>query len=306
MHTGKSKNMLEVNLVTTLKGHQNQVFALEKGNANTLFSAGNDKGVVEWDLESLSFRRILCAVSNPVYALHRIPDTTFLAVGLRSGEILIVDYSQKKLQAKFSVEKGAVFALKTLKGKSELIAIGEEGVAYVYDIVLFRQLYRFRVSNTTVRTIAVAEDEDYVYFADKDGVVFQYDSADYHLANRSPVHSMPITSMLYSKDKLFTGGRDAKLYTLNATDLSILQELTPHMFTVYGIVPHPSLQLIATVSRDKTWKIWDSSLKLVKNVSIDRGYDSHHLSINTVLWDEKYLYTAGDDKAIKVWQVELT
>ena len=296
---------MDVTLQATLKGHQNQVFAMAKGDANTLFTAGNDKGVVEWDLNEMKFKRILCAVSHPVYALLPIPDTTLLAIGLRSGDMMIVDCAKQALHAKFKLDKGAVFALKFLPSKQELIAIGEEGVAYVFDTHNFEQLYRFKVSDSTVRTIAVPDDEKQVYFGDKEGAIYRYSSSDYQLLNQSLVHTMPVTSLLSYGDVLFSGGRDAKMYKLDAADLSIVQEITPHMFTVYGIASHPDYPVIATASRDKTFKVWNpDSLTLLKNISVDRGYDSHYLSINTMLWERDYLYTAGDDKMIKIWQVD--
>jgi len=44
----------------------------------------------------------------------------------------------------------------------------------------------------------------------------------------------------------------------------------------------------------------------MKNISVDRRYDSHRLSINTLLWHpfQDQLITAGDDKLIKVWAME--
>lgn len=297
--------MLDVTLQATLKGHQNQIFALETGTDHTLFSGGNDKGVVEWDLETFQFRRILCAVSHPVYVLHRIPDTSLLAIGLRSGEVMIVDYVAQELKAKLKLDKGAVFAIRSIFDKQELIAIGEEGVAYVFDTVTFKRLYRFRVSNVTVRTIVVSDEKQSIYFGDKEGAVFRYGTVDYQMIGHSAIHSMPITSLLYRDNELFSGGRDAKLYKLDAENLHIIQDVTPHMFTVYSIIALPEHSLIATVSRDKTWKIWDpSSFSLLKNISIDRGYDSHHLSINTALWNGEYFFTAGDDKMIKAWKID--
>lgn len=298
--------IMDVRLHATLKGHQNQVFALAKGDNNMLFTAGNDKGVVEWDLTAMKFRRILCAVSHPVYALLHIPETNLLAIGLRSGEVMIVDYVEQALRIKIKLDQGAVFALKVLQSKKELLAIGEEGVAYVFDTLDFKPLYRFRVSDKTVRTIAISPDESDVYFGDKEGVVYHYSSSDYQLLNQSMVHTMPVTSLLCWETVLFSGGRDARMYKLNGRDLGIVHEVTPHMFTVYGIASHSDHSTIATVSRDKTFKFWNpESLTLLKNISIDRGYDSHYLSINTVLWERDYLYTAGDDKMIKIWQVEV-
>jgi len=117
---------------------------------------------------------------------------------------------------------------------------------------------------------------------------------------------MPVTAFAVNDLHLYSGGRDAKLYQLQQKDLSIVRELTPHLFTVYSILPHPHLPIIATVSRDKSIKIWDStSLALLKNISLERGYESHRLSINTAMWIEDQLITAGDDKLLKVWDVSL-
>ncbi|MCL7989372.1 WD40 repeat domain-containing protein [Sphingobacterium sp. lm-10] len=296
--------MPDVSLLHTLSGHQNPIFTLAIGASNTLFSGGNDKGVVEWDLHTMQFRRILCAVTHSVYALHHIPNTDLLAIGLRSGEVMIVDYVQQKLVAKMKTESGAVFALQAIPEKSELIAIGEEGVAYVYDTIHFKLLYRFRVSKDTVRTIALDSVASTVYFGDKAGAIYQYSLADYEPMQQALVHTMPVTSLCLVGKQLLSGGRDAKLYQIATPDFAVQHEITPHMFTVYGIVSNADQSQIATASRDKTWKIWDpKTLTLLKNISVDRGYDSHKLSINTILWHEQRVYTAGDDKTIKVWDV---
>ena len=296
--------MPDVSLLHTLSGHQNPIFTLAIGAENTLFSGGNDKGVVEWDLQTMQFKRILCAVAHSVYALHRIPNTDLLAIGLRSGEVMIVNYVEQKLVAKMKTESGAVFALQAIPEKAELIAIGEEGVAYVYDMIYFKLLYRFRVSKDTVRTIALDNTASTVYFGDKTGAIYKYGSADYEPIQQVLIHNMPVTSLRVVGEQLLSGGRDAKLYQIRTSDLALQHEITPHMFTVYGIASNADQTHIATASRDKTWKIWDpKSLTLLKNISVDRGYDSHRLSINTIIWEGQKVFTAGDDKTIKVWEV---
>jgi WD40 repeat protein len=48
-------------------------------------------------------------------------------------------------------------------------------------------------------------------------------------------------------------------------------------------------------------------MKLVKNISRDRSIDSHYLSINTQTYHPELglLATAGDDKMIKVWKIDM-
>lgn len=298
---------IDINLKATLAGHQNPIFALAvSADSKSLYSGGNDKGVVEWDLESNSFKRILCKVGSSVYCLLVIPGTDLLAIGMRSGQILVVDTQTLTLKANLKVEQGAVFSMQIIPGKNELIAIGEEGYAYVYQLDSFELLYRFKIADTTVRVIAVHPTEDKIAFGDKFGEVHAHSASDFHQIAKEKIHDMPVTSLLFHQDALFTGGRDAKLYKLRGSDLSLMKEVTPHMFTVYGISNNPDYPWIATASRDKTWKLWNpEDLTLVKNISRDRGFDSHQLSINTIVWDQQYLFTAGDDKVIKIWELIL-
>ncbi|MBE8713451.1 WD40 repeat domain-containing protein [Sphingobacterium hungaricum] len=297
---------MDIVLKATLTGHQNPIFAIESSeDQQSIFTGGNDKGIVEWDVKTLKFKRILCAVDSSVYVIHRLPNSNILAVGLRSGELMFIDVNEQKLLAKFKTNQGALFAIQSFSSKPEVIAIGEEGYAYVLNSEDFQLKYRFKVSPTTVRSIAISDDEQQVAFGDKNGFVYIYDARDYESIYQNQLHELPVTSLLFDKEYLFSGGRDAKLHQLNRADFSIRKSIVPHMFTVYGIVKHPDFPFIATASRDKTFKIWDKdSLALLKNISRDKGYESHSLSINNILWNS-YLYTVSDDKTVKVWEIGL-
>jgi len=303
---------LTIDLYGTLLGHQNPIYAIENGlDAHTIYTAGNDKGVVEWDLEHLSFRHVLTSVSSSVYALHQIKGTDFLAIGLREGVVLIVDVLAKKLCAKLQVDKGAVFALASLYAKQELIAIGESGNAFVWSIPDFKLVYRFPVAPTTVRVIRVSPDERQIVFGAKSGQVYIFDVADYHIHKTLDQHAMPVTAVDFSKDGRFllTGGRDAQLNVFDTADFGLSNNFVPHMFTIYGIAFHPQLPLFATGSRDKTFKLWHAEkFSLLKNVSRDKYYDSHTHSINAIKWTAAgdKLISIADDRMVKVWNLSFS
>jgi len=301
-----SKTIKEITLVSTLNGHQNPIFTLaQPEHSNLLYSGGNDKGVVEWDLSTMRFNRVLCQVTSSIYTLLSIPDSTLLAIGMRSGQIMIVDRENQSLKANLNTEKGAVFSLQIIPSKRELIAIGEEGVAYVWDLDSFELLYRFKISDTTVRVIAVDPEGKFLAFGDKQGYIYVYSIIDFQFVTKQKIHDLAVTSLLFHAGYLFSGARDAKLTKLSPVNLDVELSITAHMFTVYAIEQSYSEDLIATVSRDKTMKIWRiKDFSLVKNISRDRGFDSHILSINALLWKNQNLYTVSDDKTIKIWKID--
>src|SRR5690606_11084647 len=207
---------MDIVLQDTLTGHQNPIYITESDETNgRLYSAGNHKGVVEWDWNTLKFRRIQCAVPSSVYTLHVGADTNFLAVGMRSGEMYIVDTIQQTLRAKLKVDSGAVFSVKSLHAKQELVAVGEEGRAYVWTLANFELLYTFKISDTTVRVIAMDEDAQYLAFGDKNGFVHINNTEDYHQVAMKQIHEKAITSLCFMQGSLLSGARDAKMYKLS-------------------------------------------------------------------------------------------
>src|SRR5690606_27590967 len=163
---------IDISLSNTLTGHQNPIFAISSGmDFTTIYTGGNDKGVVEWDLKSGKFKRILCAVPASVYALQLLKDVVILVIGLRNGEVWFVDIEKQSHVGKTHTEKGAVFAIKVLPEKKEIIATGEEGVAYVWSLDDYTLLYRFHIADTTVRVIEPYAKVNQIAFGDKNGFV---------------------------------------------------------------------------------------------------------------------------------------
>src|SRR5690554_6280949 len=106
----------EIHKAGMLTGHQNPIFTVENGPEPTmLFTAGNDKGVVQWNIETLAFERILYPVQSSVYALHSLPGTTLIAIGTRSGLVRIVDIATGKSVAQLEHHGRPVFDIKSFR-----------------------------------------------------------------------------------------------------------------------------------------------------------------------------------------------
>ncbi|MES2827876.1 MAG: WD40 repeat domain-containing protein [Bacteroidota bacterium] len=290
----------------TLSGHQNPVYALANGiEDNAFYSAGNDKGVVEWSLETMAFVKVLVPVQSSVYALHREGDLLFIAQ--RSGLILVYNLSDSKLEATLTHHKKAVFDLKTTSLKQELISTGEDGTVAVWSLKDYTLLYSFPVINDTVRCIAISKDQTEVALGCKDSLIRIYNSADYGMIRELTGHKLPVTALQYSPDGryLISGSRDAQLKVWALPEYEIHNNIAAHMFGIYTIAYHPTQPYFATCSQDKGIKLWGSEdFKLYKILSLEKNTEGHFHSINKLIWstDGKYLISTGDDRQIMVWK----
>ncbi len=292
----------------TLSGHQNPVYALlnatKEGN---FFSAGNDKGVVEWSLETMAFARVLVPVQSSVYAMHSYGELLFIAQ--RSGVILVFDLLQQKVIAQLNFHQKGVFALNTIAHKEELLSTGEDGQVAVWSLKDFSLLYHFAVLDNTVRVIAVSKDESEVALGCKDGLIRIYNSEDYGLLRVLEGHKFAVTALQYSPEgtRLISGSRDAQLKIWGLPDYELVNNIPAHMFSVYTVAFHPTEPYFATCSQDKSIKLWGSAdYKLYKILSLEKQTEGHRHSVNKLLWspDGKYLISTGDDRQVMVWGFE--
>jgi WD40 repeat protein len=289
----------------TLSGHQNPVYALSDGlNDQTFYSAGNDKGVVEWSLETMAFVKVLVPVQSSVYAMHRFENLLFIAQ--RSGVILVFDLEENLIKATLSFHKKAVFDLKTIPCKRELLSTGEDGVLAVWSLTDFSLLYNFTVISDTVRVIAVSKNEQEVALGCKDGVVRIYNSSDYGFQKQLTGHKLPITSLQYDPTGIYlvSGSRDAQLKFWNLPGYDLQNQIGAHMFSIYGIAFHPTAPYFATCSQDKSIKLWNAEdFKLYKILSLEKQTEGHFHSINKLMWSRggRYLISTGDDRQVMIW-----
>ena len=301
---------LQIEKAGTLSGHQNPIFAVENGpDPVTVFTAGNDKGVVQWNLDTMAFEKILYPVRFSVYALHLIAGSTLLAIGTREGKVHVVDTRDQRLVATLEHHWRPVFSIKSYQHKPELVVSSEDGSVSIWNTATFELLYFFKVSAQTVRAVAISNDEQWVVFGTKEGEVKLYHAVDYTFVEDLPPHTMPVTALCFSPDGryLLTGGRDAQLHVLDVGGFKMVKAFTPHLFTVYAIAYHPRLPIFATASRDKSIKIWAADdFRLLRAVSFEKGFDSHLLSINDIVWNrfKNQLISVSDDKQAMVWDVD--
>jgi centriolar protein POC1 len=299
--------MITVQKTAELTGHSNPIFTLELSQKpGVLFTVGNDKGVVEWNLETNAFIKVMFPVPASVYAIHCPVGYPLMFAGLRTGEVLVFDFIQQKITHRLRHHIKPIFDIKSSVRKDELLIASEDGTVSVWSLKTLELVHTIRVSNDTVRCITVNPAEDRVAFGCRDNRVVIYDLEDYSLIKELTGHTMAVFSLQYSPngEYLVSGSRDAQIKIWDNKTYALIQNIPAHLFAINHIAFHSTRPYFATASMDKSIKIWDAAdFKLRKIISREKGFASHALSINKLAWNGEQLLSASDDKKIMVWDI---
>ncbi len=301
--------MIKVTRAAEISGHQNPIYAVENSQkSHIFFTAGNDRGVVEWSLKTHDFVKVMMPVESSVYTLHCPQAAPLMAVGERSGKLSLFHFTEQEVVAELNLHQQPIFDIKSINYKKELLAASEDGTVSVWSLENYQNLYQFKVAEAMVRCIAISPDEQLIALGCKNNEIYIYRSDDFSLVQQLSGHTLPITSLQFSPDGQFliSGSRDAQLKIWNTADFSLKDSIPAHLFAIYDIQYHPKGHLFATASRDKSIKIWDAhELRLLKTISIEKGYPAHRLSVNKLAWScfNEQLISVGDDKMVLVWDI---
>ena len=302
--------MISVEKIANLSGHANPIFTVEASQKpGIIFTGGNDKGLVEWSLKNGTFIKVMFKVSASVYAIHCPEGYPLLMAGLRNGEAMVFDFLKQELLPSLQQHQKPIFDIKTIKRKNELLVASEDGTVSVFSLQTLQFLHRIKVSADTVRCLAISPNEKHLAVGCRDNSIRIYDLDDYTLIHTLNGHTMPVFSLAYAPDGsyLASGSRDAQVKIWDAITYNQIHNLAAHLFAVNHIAFHPTEPYFATASMDKSIKIWGADdFKLYKNISFEKGYPSHRLSVNKITWADEgnKLVSVSDDKMVMVWAVE--
>ncbi|QEK51443.1 WD40 repeat domain-containing protein [Pedobacter aquae] len=292
--------------VDTLEGHNNPVYAvISHPKLPLVYTAGNDKGIVEWDLVSQKHNRIFNQVKSTIYALEIVITQQLLIAGCNDGTLLFFDLTSTKLLKTIPLA-AAIFHIKYHPVKEELIVSTDNGSIFIISLTDKSILHQFKSGNEKIRAFDFSDVLNYLVTASNDNSVRIYNLQDYTFIHEFEAHSMGVGAVKFSPDHRFllTGSRDAHLRSWHTQNWACEHNFPAHLFAIYKIAYHPTLPYFITCSRDKSIKIWRTDdLSLFKNLSIDKGLPGHRLSVNDACWssDGKYIISVSDDKQVKVW-----
>lgn len=300
--------MITVEKTAELTGHSNPIFALTLSQKpGILFTGGNDKGVVEWSLKTNDFIKVMFPVAASVYAIHCPENYPLMMTGLRNGDVLVFDFLKQQLLPTLKHHHKPIFDIKSVNSKKELLVASEDGTVSIWSLDTLQLVHNIKVSDDTVRCISISPDEKQVAFGCRNSEIKIYDLEDYTLINTLKGHTMAVFSLQYAPDSsyLVSGSRDAQIKIWNTTSFELIENIPAHLFAINHIAFHPTQPYFATASMDKSIKLWGSDdFKLYKVISREKGFDTHRLSVNKIVWNGEQLISTSDDKKIILWDIK--
>ena len=290
-----------------MAAHSAALYALAPGRTDmTLFSAGADKVVAEWNLEMGETNPFAIRTERTVYSLLNL-DRKFLVIGTIVGGMHVIDLETKQEVRHLKFHDHGIFHLLHLPTSNRVIAACTDGSISIWNAEDWSLERHLPFSNDKIRRLAVNQYESLVAVAAGDGYIRLLETNEFKRVMEWDAHTDGANSLAFMPNgDLFSGGKDAQLCRWNAAEGFQLAEKVPaHNFAIYDIVIPANGSFIATASRDKTVKIWNPE-DLSSPTRLDRAKAGGHLnSVNAAIWleEERLLATCGDDRSVILWRV---
>ena len=275
-----------------MKGHKDSIydFVLDK-ETRTIYSAGAEGYVVKWDIDNPENGILVLQGGEAFYSMTK--HDAHLLLGSRNGEIFKVNLADNTLVSKQKKHHGGVFfIMDTTSG-------GEDGIlSYTRN----EEQRSLQVSNESLRCIIQSEGSYFI--GASDNLIYEVDKDTMQVTRTLVGHTNSVFALTLLDEKtLVSTGRDAMI---RAWDLTIGKE-------VYSVAAHEyqaksvsyNGNILISSSMDKTIKLWNDKLELVKVIYFDR-YQGHTNCINKVEWiDENMFVSCSDDRTLCLWKVEI-
>lgn len=298
---------IKITKLNQFTGHKDCVYSLSPSiNDNCFYSGAGEGYVVEWNLLEKTDGILICQVPRPVYSLLLLKNKNLLLIGSAQGNLHLVDLTINKEVRNIEAHTLGIFDIKL--HNNTIITTGGDGKINIFNTDDFSLIKTIHASTKSARTIALNPLLGHIAIGFSDHSIRIYNDTNFDLIQTLNFHTNSVFALSYCDQNkhLLSGGRDVFLKFYDAVkNYELIKDVPAHNLHINAIQFNPIGSLFATVSMDKTLKIWDAiTFDLLKVVDKARN-EAHVTSINKLIWlNNSELLTGSDDKQIMHWLVD--
>lgn len=284
------QSKINITKVAQLKGHQDAIYDFVVDfERRYIYSAGAEGYVVRWDIDSPASGKLIMQTGEPIYSIHQ--KNNILLVGGRSGTIYQVDLQKKSLLQSDKKHQGGIFII------TDEYSGGEDGC-----IINHVTSHREKISTQSLRSVVHGKSS--IFIGSSDSNIYQLDKETYQMERVLKGHTNSVFGLALVDDAtLVSTGRDAQILAHDLHLNKVVHRVPAHLYQAKNLSWNG--QFLLSCSMDKTIKMWDDQLNLLKVVDYDR-YQGHTNCINKTLWiDENMFVSCSDDRTLVFWKVEI-
>lgn len=303
--------MVSFKKMAEFQRHQGPIYALAQGrSAHTVFSAGADGLVAEWDLKQIEPVAFRVEVGHSIFSLRTIPEKGLLLIGRASGALHVVDLEERKEIRLLELHRRGVFDITFDRERDRILTAGGDGLLSVLDGESFELLRSIPLAEKKLRKLDLDQQNGRLAVASGDARVHVLDTEMYNELLTLNCHAPGANAVKFLPewDRLLTAGRDGHLDIWDLQDPEEpLFHLPAHYYPIYSIVKATSGNIVATAARDKSIKCWDPrSGEFLGRIERKREGEGHTRSVNALHWSKGtgHLVSTGDDGRVMVWEPE--
>jgi WD repeat-containing protein 61 len=299
--------VINVIKIAELKGHNSPVYALAAADEQHLFySAGSDRMLALWSLKTMSADNFLAQFNHPVYSVLLLANEALLIAGNANGQLHIIDLNTRQEIKCLQVHSAPVFCLLHHSETGILISGGADGLVTAMKTGTWEMLWQLKIPVGKIRQLRFNQMHQALMVCAGDGTLKLLDIVKGNVIIALPAHaeSCNTATEAFGREYLITGGKDAHLSIYRNADFALVKRIPAHNYAVYDLAESPCGIYLASASRDKTVKIWNQEMEVLKRINLEQA-NGHTHSVNRLLWSSyhNFLISAGDDKKILVWKI---
>jgi WD40 repeat protein len=285
---------IKIKQAAKFHGHEHSVYALCRLEGRQFLSAGGDGMLIAWDPENPAQGLLKARIPEPVYSILQLPGSGTLLAGSASGKLYALLPDGPRV---FEAHVKGIFALYAQNGGGFLTA-GGDGMLLQWNADLEIQ-GRYRVAGAGLRCILRAGE--LWICGSSDHNIYALNNSFREVEKLEGHRNTVFAICQIDKDRLVSGGRDARLCVWDLNGLKMLDSIDAHNLHIHALAMNESAGILASGSMDKAIRLWATPEMELQKV-LDKKYDGHNSSVNSLLWmDEHTLISASDDRSMIAW-----